>query len=664
MNDGRKLITELLKLTSGIEPDVLNCLLLLQSIGQASDLERPEEDAQTSDREESLWARVVQAASRPDSRILTTIADAVAQIKDKWFLPQNMIDRLCAAEADEYTLRELLYRLSKLSTDHDLLSWLFEENMARKVWSSSPLSGDFYTPQQMVRWMIELVGIKQRGSVYDPCCGSGAMLCGAALAYPDQDLRLYGQTMDSEAFTLCHMNLMLRGLSADLGQCPANTLQKDVHAGQRFDYILSNPPFHCADWDENNATYRDARWKYGYPPQKNADFAWIQHIISHLSPNGCAVTILPNSTLTTQNRAEREIRKRILLDGWLEAVIALPPGLFRNTKIPCCIWVLRHSSLRDGVLFVDARQMNLFHEADRKSVVNLLLRYRSGEKPEKTEWCAAATGAEIARKDDILSPNLYTCTKELLLPAYEEISKDFNAQTDALCAWLPDTALCEQLQTWKRMSGPTNWSKECLSQRYHSFGGVRTEKINFGKGMPMVDVKTVIHSMFLPDTFSSRVEVSKEDAEKYNIRRGDVLLNRTSETIDELACCSVALKDQTAVYGAFIKRLRPAKADWIDPRYLAGYFRSEIYRREIERVAYVYTTRANINLEQLAQIRLYYPDMTWQHAIGETLLSVLQWKRKCHDGELERLIDQFVERFLEKFITYPIWLLQKGCDRR
>ena len=131
MNDGRKLITELLKLTSGIEPDVLNCLLLLQSIGQASDLERPEEDAQTSDREESLWARVVQAASRPDSRILTTIADAVAQIKDKWFLPQNMIDRLCAAEADEYTLRELLYRLSKLSTDHDLLSWLFEENMAR-----------------------------------------------------------------------------------------------------------------------------------------------------------------------------------------------------------------------------------------------------------------------------------------------------------------------------------------------------------------------------------------------------------------------------------------------------------------------------------------------------------------------------------------------------
>ena len=202
-----------------------------------------------------------------------------------------------------------------------------------------------------------------------------------------------------------------------------------------------------------------------------------------------------------------------------------------------------------------------------------------------------------------------------------------------------------------------------LSERYNIFGGVCAKKDKFGCGTPLVDVKTVIHNIFLPDTLSSRVELSDTDAEKYSIRRGDVLMNRTSETTEELACCSVALKDQTAVYGAYLKRLRPIEDGWADPRYIAGYFRSKIYRQEIERVSFVYTTRANINLHQLSLIRLYYPSMMWQHEIGETLFSVLNLKQENHDMELGRLIDRFVEVFIEKFITYPILLFQKGRNQ-
>ena len=174
--------------------------------------------------------------------------------------------------------------------------------------------------------------------------------------------------------------------------------------------------------------------------------------------------------------------------------------------------------------------------------------------------------------------------------------------------------------------------------------------------------KTVIHHIFLPENLPACVELTDGDAPKYYIKRGDVLLNRTSETIDELACCSVALKDQAAVYGAYLKRLRQIKYDWVDPRYIATYFRSRIYQQEIERCSFVYTTRANINIHQLSMIRLYYRSMTWQHAIGETLSSVIRFNQEHQDMELGELINHFIWAFIDKFITYPILLFQKGRD--
>lgn len=658
MNNRQLLIVDILRLVSGTDPDVLNCLLLIKYICTTPDEEQCWSKAIKCNNGETLWNVIVQEASKADGHIFSAIKYAIDQITPNLLFASNLAERLCAIAVDEYALKDIVHLLSNI-VDNDTLSNVFEYNLAREVWTDSSKSGDFYTPKQVVQLMTELLGIEHGGKVYDPCCGSGAMLCGVALSHPGKKLLLYGQTLNQKSFSICQMNLMLHGLSADLGKCPANTLMEDMHADQYFDYILTNPPFNSSDWCENDTAIWNAHWLYGLPPRKNANFAWLQHIISHLSPDGCAVTLLPNGTLTTQNLAERKIREQILLDGWIEAILALPAGLFYGTKIPCCAWIINKSSARDTVLFVDARQLDLLGQQEGKKILDILCQYRNGKQLKTTEWYAVASIAEIAQKHYVLSPNLYTLPKELSLPSLEQISEEFNTSVDILCNRIPTSPLCESIKKWKTKSVPKDWNEVYLSDLYNIFGGVCAKKDAFGRGTPMVDVKTVIHHMFLPETLPACVELPDGAAPKYYIKCGDVLLNRTSETIEELACCSVALKDQDAVYGAYLKRLRPIKDDRVDPRYIAAYFRSKIYRQEIERVSFVYTTRASINLHQLSMIRLYYPSMTWQCAIGETLSSVIRFSQKHQDKEIDELINRFIEVFIEKFITYPILLFRR-----
>lgn len=662
MNDGQLLTVDMLRLVSSTNPDVLNCLLLIKHMCATPDEEQCWSKVIKCNNGETLWSMIVQEASKADGNIFSAINYAIGQIKPHLLFTANLAERLCTVAVDEYPLKDIVHLLSNISTDNDTLSAIFEHNLAREVRISSLNAGDFYTPKQVVQLMTELLGIEHGGKVYDPCCRSGTMLCGIALSHPSKKLLLYGQTLDQESFSICQMNLMLHGLSADLGKCPANTLIEDMHADQYFDYILTNPPFNSSDWYGNDTANRNVHWQYGDPPRKNANFAWLQYIISHLSPNGRAVTLLPNGTLTTQNLAESEIRKQILLDGCIEAILALPTGLFYGTKIPCCAWVINKSSAHDTVLFVDARQLDLLGQQDGKKISDLLFQYRNDKQLETTQWYAVASIAEIAQKRYVLSPNLYTLPKELLLPSFEQISEDFNTSVDILCNRIATSQLCESIKKWKTKSVPKDWNEVYLSELYNIFGGVCAKKEAFGRGTPMVDVKTVIHHIFLPENLPACVELPEGDAPKYYIKHGDVLLNRTSETIDELACCSVALKDQAAVYGAYLKRLRPIKDDWVDPRYIATYFRSKIYRQEIERCSFVYTTRANINIHQLSMIRLYYPSMTWQYAIGETLSSVVRFNQEHQDMELGELINHFIRAFIDKFVTYPILLFQKGCD--
>ena len=662
MNNDFLFYADIWKSASDTDMDLLNCLLLIRylcaaEVGQACD------SALTRCDCEALWHMIVEESYKKDGEMLPVIKHAIDQASFYLpFAPDLSSYSKNPASVDENTLRVLVQHLTFLPADRNTLITLFEY-IQKAVCDSSCSSGDFRTPRQIVQWMTELLEIDRGGSVYDPCCGSGAMLCGAALSCPGKKLDLYGQSLDPKSLSICKMNLFLQGLSANLGQHSANTLLEDIHPGHRFDYILTNPPFNSSDWCEHYSAYENTRWQYGYPPRKNANFAWLQHILGHLAPTGQAVALMPNGTLTTQNLAERDIRKQILDDGWVEAILALPPGLFSGTRIPCCAWVISRDICRDTVLLVDARHLDFFKQRDREKTIDILRRFREDNQLKTTEWYAAVHIREIMQMGGVLSPNLYTRQQKLSILPLQQLSDDFIAAADTLCARISSPTLCKSIQKWKTADLPRNWEELYLTDIYTITGGAVARKESLGQGIPMADVKTVIRHMFLPKDLTAHVQLSEKDAGKYDLRTGDILLNRTSETVDELACCSAVLEDRAAIYSAYLKRLRPHDANQLDPRYAAAYFRSRIYRQEIQRVSFVYTTRANMNLQQLSRVRLYCPSASWQQALGETLYDVVRFGQEHQDRELEAAISRFVEVFIEKFITYPISLFQKERDQ-
>ena len=178
----------------------------------------------------------------------------------------------------------------------------------------------------------------------------------------------------------------------------------------------------------------------------------------------------------------------------------------------------------------------------------------------------------------------------------------------------------------------------------------------FGKGYPLLDVKKVLHSFYVPDEITVYVDVTETEKRQYDIRCGDIFLNRTSETLEQLACCSVALKDHEAVYSGFIKRLRPRRDKKIDPFYAACYFHSQIYRWEVEKVSTVYTTKASMNNKKLSQIVVYLPD--------STIFQILKLENQFVEDSYKKLLEDCRKLLIEQYITYPIMCIKdKGGDK-
>lgn len=460
------------------------------------------------------------------------------------------------------------------------------------------------------------------------------------------------------------MNLLLHGIYVDLGKAAANTLLDDQHKSKKFDYIIANPPFNSANWFDDNVTFYDDRWHFGVPPRSNANFAWLQHILSHLNQNGRAAVILPNGTLTTQTYREAGIREAIIQNNLIEAIIALPAGLFYSTKVPCCIWLLTNTNRKkDEVLFIDAVHMTPTIKKEITSVQvdqlkGLVDKHRQGKLHTCTEWYGVASLETIEKNGFILSPNLYTVVSR---PRAVEVRREYEKLTeviDKLSILSVDETILSSIVSWRNADAAKFWEKAFLLEIYDVFGGVTKSKDCFGKGFPVLDVKTVIHSPYMPDSFSSYVDVTEEEKIKYDIKYGDVLLNRTSETIKDLACCCISLGNQNAVYSGFIKRLRPRGKQIIDPLYASCYFRSEIYRWEVENVSTAYTTYASIDNKKLSKISVYFPDAEMQQKIGSTLFDVFQFQRRCSDKLQKRLLNEFDRLLIQQYITYPILRLQ------
>lgn len=593
---------------------------------------------------------------------IASIARVLTFLEPSFPFVQKLIKRIETQNVEEEILRQLICLLSDAPISDMPSALIYENHLRRKAVTSPAKSGDFYTPKGIAQCLAALLN-PRHGTAYDPCCGSGSLLF-AIQRYSGQNLKLYGQTQDEEAYLQSQITLALNGLYIDLGKEPANTLVDDQHRDKKFDCIIANPPFNSKNWFYGHRPYSYDTWCYGIPPRSNANFAWLQHILSHMEPDASAAVILPNGTLTTRISREAAIREAIVQNNLVEAIISLPPGLFYSTKIPCCIWLLKNTDRkRDGILFIDAANMTpkitkVVTPAHIGQLKKLINRYRQGGVPEKTEWYGTASLEQIAQTGFLLSPNLYV---DIPRPKPSEIWREHEKLIeviDKLSVLSVDESVLASVVAWKDIEAAKSWEKAGLLDIYHVFGGVTKGKKSFGAGYPMLDVKSVLHSPYVTDSISAYVDVTEEEKRKYNIKSGDVFLNRTSETAHELACCSVAIRDQDAVYSGYIKRLRPWDEQTINPLYASCYFRSEIYRWEIESVSTVYTTYASMDNQKLSKIAVYYPDEGMQEKIGSTLFRVYRYRQQCEDEAQKRLLKEFERLLIQQNITYPVLCIQ------
>ncbi len=403
--------------------------------------------------ETSRWSYIRQHAKQDDIAIkidsaLTAVEKSNTSLRGA--LPDNYFSRL---GLDNSKLAALIDAINNIDTvgdrEEDTVGRVYEYFLGRFAASEGKLGGEFYTPKCVVNLIAEMIE-PYKGKIYDPCCGSGGMFVQSVKFVEShhgskKDISVYGQEFTATTYKLAKMNLAVRGLSANLGEVPADTFFKDQHPDLKADYIMANPPFNLKDWRGPDELVHDSRWNgCETPPAGNANYAWILHIVSKLSENGVAGFVLANGSMSTNTGSEGSIRQRLLENDLVDCMIALPGQLFYTTQIPVCLWFLTKNKKgtannagvaptrnRQGeTLFIDARKIGSMisrtqKELTAEDISKIAETYhrwksnlpspsgiRAGDEGQSSYenipgYCYSATLADIKKHDYVLTPGRY-----------------------------------------------------------------------------------------------------------------------------------------------------------------------------------------------------------------------------------------------------------------
>ncbi|MFB4472917.1 type I restriction-modification system subunit M [Bacillus sp. Marseille-P3661] len=391
----------------------------------------------------SRWSYLVENAKQEDIALKIDTALFTVEKNNpslKGALPDNYYSRL---NFDVNKLASLIDTINNINTlkdkQQDIVGRIYEYFLSKFALAEGKGKGEFYTPKSIVNLIAEMLE-PFKGKIYDPACGSGGMFVQSVKFIEShqgnkKDISIYGQEYTNTTYKLAKMNLAIRGISANLGETAADTFFNDQHKDLKADFIMANPPFNQKQWRAENELTDDPRWAgYEVPPRGNANYAWILNIVSKLSENGVAGFLLANGALSGGGD-EYKIRKKMIENDLVEAIVVLPRNLFYTTDISVTLWILnknkkartveqngrlkKYRNRSNEILFMDLRQMGIpfekkyvqFSDEDIKKVATIYHNWQQINFEDTYqnigELCYSATLEEVEKKDFSLVPSKY-----------------------------------------------------------------------------------------------------------------------------------------------------------------------------------------------------------------------------------------------------------------